>query len=485
MSAQYCTFDQVNSIYSKIKGNGSLQVANSILTSITNSGSGFTTLNNATNNIGTAYETAGLGTHYLVTNSIYRDMGTTNVNSNLLISLGKKTTTRPVTYSNTTISNNLVLAPNVELDAVAAPDLGYHYNPVDYVMTNCNVTSSGTLILTNGVVVALYGTNGLTVSGSVISQGSPLHLNRLVACSVIQEQPWSTPSVLIGGGGAWATLDFRFTDFSLLDFSESYAGPGFSYAPYLIVAVDQGITAGPVRLRDCQLRGAGLYCLLGYVNNSAMTISLTNNLFERSAVSFFRNAYMPDQLAVSACNNSFYGGSVDLSFYIGEEDWSPPNWYLYNNFFDSSTLSQVGSSGHIIHGYNGYVNTTPLSGSVGGDVETGYYSYDVGPLGKYYCPSWSSMANAGSTTANQVGLYHYTTKTNQVKEGNSTLDIGYHYVALDSHGNPVDLEGDGVSDYLEDANGNGVVDTGESSWLLNAYNGLSVGAGLKVFTPLK
>ena len=63
--------------------------------------------------------------------------------------------------------------------------------------------------------------------------------------------------------------------------------------------------------------------------------------------------------------------------------------------------------------------------------------------------------NAGNTNANLLSFYHYTTQTNQVKEASSVVDIGYHYVATDGNGNPVDSNGNGIPDYLEDAAGGG------------------------------
>ena len=60
-----------------------------------------------------------------------------------------------------------------------------------------------------------------------------------------------------------------------------------------------------------------------------------------------------------------------------------------------------------------------------------------------------------------LGLYHFTTQTNQVKETNSIVDIGYHYVAVNAYGQPVDSNGDGIPDYLEDANGDGLFDVGD------------------------
>ncbi len=59
-------------------------------------------------------------------------------------------------------------------------------------------------------------------------------------------------------------------------------------------------------------------------------------------------------------------------------------------------------------------------------------------------------------------------------------------MATDANGNPLDFDGDGIPDYLEDYNGNGVFDTGETDWkTYNSPNGLTGIPGLQVFTPLK
>ena len=63
-------------------------------------------------------------------------------------------------------------------------------------------------------------------------------------------------------------------------------------------------------------------------------------------------------------------------------------------------------------------------------------------LGDHYLPTNSPYRGAGSTTADQVGLYWYTTQTNQVPQGASQVDLGYHYRATDSYGNPLDDNGD-------------------------------------------
>jgi len=54
------------------------------------------------------------------------------------------------------------------------------------------------------------------------------------------------------------------------------------------------------------------------------------------------------------------------------------------------------------------------------------------------------------------------------------VDIGPHYVALNGSGEPVDTDGDGLPDYLEDADGNGTVGSEETDWADPADLGLYV-----------
>jgi alpha-tubulin suppressor-like RCC1 family protein len=91
--------------------------------------------------------------------------------------------------------------------------------------------------------------------------------------------------------------------------------------------------------------------------------------------------------------------------------------------------------------------------------------FQAGPLGSYYLvPGQTNLINAGSLSAADAGLYHFTTATNQLPETNSTVDLGWHYLAVNTSTNAVDTDGDGLPDYAEDANGNGQFDTGETDF---------------------
>src|SRR5690606_15868903 len=121
----------------------------------------------------------------------YRNVGTTNINADLLANLKKKTTYPPIVISSTYDTNNLSLVPQAQRDT-DTPDLGYHYDPLDYaigsvIFTNCTITvNPGTAI---GTFSAGSG-YGMTVgTGSdYISEGQPHLLNYIVNYNTVQEQ---------------------------------------------------------------------------------------------------------------------------------------------------------------------------------------------------------------------------------------------------------------------------------------------------------
>lgn len=120
-----------------------------------------------------------------------------------------------------------------------------------------------------------------------------------------------------------------------------------------------------------------------------------------------------------------------------------------------------------------YLNSATVYSSVLTNDITTNLTWVMGPLGNYYQATNSPLINKGSQTAPVAGLYHYTVTTNEVVEGTNTVTIGYHYVALGTNGLPLNTSGNGP-DYLLDANGNGVVDSGEISWTNSGDLGLQV-----------
>src|SRR2546427_2279613 len=136
--------------------------------------------------------------------------------------------------------------------------------------------------------------------------------------------------------------------------------------------------------------------------------------------------------------------------------------------------------------YNGFLATSALPGNNNQTITV--RDYASAALGTNYYPTSGTglykMIGAGSHSASAAGLYHYTVKFDQTKEGTdstiSAVSIGYHYVALDGTSQPVDTDGDTLADYAEDRNGNGLVDAGETSFLDSDTDGDGLPDGYEV-----
>ena len=206
--------------------------------------------------------------------------------------------------------------------------------------------------------------------------------------------------------------------------------------------------------RECEFYGGQI----GYAN---LAMQFTNCLFARCGISESYGSYQVDS---TFYNCTLWGGSLSLN-----QSYYQNNIAIVGCAFDGVSLSITPSSYYSIFNwdYNAYASTTTLYPSYnGGHDQLGVtFKWLSSWLGNFYLPTNSPLINTGSTTANLLGLYHFTTQTNQLKETNSIVDIGYHYVAVDANGVPIDTNGNGIPDYLDDANGNGLVDSGEIGWL--------------------
>jgi hypothetical protein len=207
---------------------------------------------------------------------------------------------------------------------------------------------------------------------------------------------------------------------------------------------------------------------------SNSTNAFLNCLFEHSDME-------ADEDAGGIVRNCLFDNGLLFLFTYGTNPW-----YFHDNIFDRTTIVPLVD---VTNSHNAYIGGaerfTPTNAN---DVIMTNLAYLSGPLGDYYLStSQTNLIDRGSTTASTVGLYHFTTTTNQVKDASSTVDIGLHYVALDANGQPVDSDGDGVPDYVEDGNGNGLLDAnlGETDWEIYTSLWSTNSPGLKVFTPLK
>jgi hypothetical protein len=446
-----------------------LYVTNSLLVAVTNGIASneswlFSGGWNGTNTDPAAvFATLGAGANYLVADSPYRNAGTTNINATLASAIKQLTTSPPIIAGElTTLGNTtLTLSPQAARDT-DTPDLGWHYAPIDYALGGVYLTNT-TVILNPGTTIAFYSpTNGgsgyygiaLGDAAKLFSNGTATTPNRIVRYNSVQEQSttsaWNTPP-LENIATDWTTpahnpeLRLRFTE-SYVPANDTWHFRGYN-----------GSGATPIFI-DTQLHAGRFY-------SGRPTVNITNCLFNRVAMNL-------EGTTTNAMNPTFrncllYGGSLRLSNEV------TGTWTFKDNLFDKVSITQIAT---LTHDYNGYITNASgqwLTVSGSHDNFTNTFGWQSGVLGPWYQPTNSTFRDTGSTNANHIGLYHYTVLPTNVKETNSMVDCGFHYVAT-INSVPIDTDGDGIPDYLEDLNGNGSVNSRETDWQNSSDLGLRV-----------
>ena len=437
------------------------------------------------------FQTVSGGNHYLAPGGPYRNTGTSSIESTLATELKTMTTEAPLVLTGT-VSVDTTLPPRVARDS-DTPDKGFHYVPLDYVLKQ--VATTVPLRLTNGVAVAVAGSYGVNLQNgsSFIGEGRAENPNRLTRWHNVQEQTAPEgnggPMTLITGVyGQRPKFSVRFTEISALSKSGTLLLDPSGSTPFETFT-----------LEFCQVRNVGFS--FWPTDPYAETFTLRNNVFERCGLTILKNSYAANTpITVQAFNNLFWRGSLQATYDSGT---SNPTWTVKDNLFDGTTQILSGTStASVSRSNNGFTSGTANTFNGSGDkpsLSTDYQSN--GTWGKRYypaagaAPSLATLIDTGSRARDVAGLFHFTVKpTNPSKEGSDTLttvDIGFHYVGLNSAGTaPADTDGDGLPDYVEDRNGNGALtpDPGETAWSTGGYtsaNGLSGSTSFLLYSALK
>ncbi|MFO1459481.1 MAG: VWA domain-containing protein [Verrucomicrobiota bacterium] len=404
--------------------------------------------------------------YYLADPSPYRNVGNTAVG---IWGELKSLTTYPPRLVTAPYSVSTVLTTTAPRDS-EMPDLGYHYPPLDYVMSAIDVNNC-TVTLADGAALAAYGNSALRLkSGAkIVGKGSPIipvvitRYQNVMERSSSTEATWTPEAatmslfeVPVGGVPAVRPeVSLRFVDLPIL--------AGISSRRNILV--NNGYALPKFDLRDCELANANISVSL--LNDSAtFSASWNNNLLERCQVGFFNN--VATQPVVFKSFNNLYRNCL-LTWNNSAANSAAGLWDIRDNMFhwDSPVpTSTIVQTGNISNSKNSYIPSTVahLVPASANNVDFTTFTFVSGSLGRYYQNSATTptLIDSGSRSASVAGLFHHTVLTSGSREGGGNVDIGYHYVAT-SGGQPLDSDGDGLADYLEDQNGDGLLSSGETS----------------------
>lgn len=426
------------------------------------------------------FQSSSNGFHYLPSDSSYRGVGTSSVSSSLLADLKKRTTQAPIDVPLfTDIKGSLTFGPQIPRDTNSSPDLGYHYDALDFTV-NCVVADEGSSInVLPGTAIAvrndpdpssptlsMYQGFILTAGSSFNAKGFPTNPIVFSDLHLVQEGPFRINAIAMFIPD-WMPMGMDFGD-GIKYNEQGLAPPSLNLRFANFYCGSKGFTVwagtptwyywwlGSASLRaslywdmqDCAIHDG--FIVMGTPDMDfsidpfpPAVVSWKNNLFDQAKIELaptYDTGYGVD-FVFSAYNNFFRGGLFDIQPTISSQG----NWVLMDNLFDRVAYIQDASR-PLDYDYNAYFPLDPgvaypydvalQTTTTGDSVVDGTHDvtlssvlpYQSGPFGNYYLPDMgyaygssstipSPLYGTGSRTPADAGLYHYTTNPSQTKEG--------------------------------------------------------------------
>ena len=443
------------------------------------------------------FETVGAGAYYLRENSTLHNAGTPQISDKLVADFQRKTTYAPMSLPLQMKNKGaLTLYPRAQRDAGGLPDLGYHYDALDY--TAALLANYGTITVQPGTAVGLReelldGPGGSVLSwfgillreNSVfLSRGLPAKRNIFTDVQRVQEgNSFLMCGLFLPDGRSTdptsgPKMDFRFSDFYVAT-RWYHFWSGYDEGSHLLATTS---SAMGWTMEDCNLHGGEISLGLpdhGDLNDpnhipyntfyGTASVNWKNNLFDGVLVSIEPSYYAQDgvvnvDMAFEARNNMF---SKNSFLRLRPQAGTAGNWVIKDNFFDGTEFfNDAGNS--LDFDYNAYwlsqrrlftgtdTRLIAPANSACGQHDLTLASpliYQPGPYGENYLAAITPLYQAGSRTAIEAGLAQYTTFVNQMKDASDQpVNIGLHYVTAANNA-PQDSDGDGVADYVEAEHG--------------------------------
>jgi len=425
------------------------------------------------------YIANGQGAYYLREGSPFFNVGLAPISAALQLDLAQRTTIPPDTLMDDIVSSGTI-GPSLVRDT-DTPDCGYHYPAVDYVIDGVTVNSA-TLNIDAGTVLAFaapYYDWGLRVNpgGRLNVNGSPTNRVVFAYLDAVQESPlvaFSATGEMITFAGFEAdglsgpVTPLAEAHIHYADFPTVAGALNAHFGPYNMLWDYTYDLVSAFEVDGCHFQG-GLLCYSSS-GPQGRTVSIRNSVFERTVLDAEEQWGFVTSFGetLTVANNLFYHAQMALSPASGV------NWTFIDNIFDTISFIIDPGSGNPLNGPINVNNNNAYAGMgsnrlsppapTSTDPQLSSISYQTGPLGNYYLPSnASALLGTGSRSAASAGEYHFTSLISNAKEAGGQVNIGPAYLAL-AAGAPVDSDGDGIPDFIEDSNGNGIADPYESNW---------------------